>query len=273
MQQLSLLEFQDIPSPQPAHVVAAAESVIDELSLTPPINANLVASSLDVSRIEVTDLDVAGCLICDGREVTIRVRASDGTARQRFTIFHECVHTFFRGFEQKTRYRCAPSALRTRGVDLEAMCDLGASSLLLPRKFLQADLFEANFGMRTLLDVAATYESSLEATGYRIVDLAPFPTLFVVLEVGLKPSQCGDFRATPKLRVRAARSKGGWPFVPRHKSVSPNSPLGRALRGEVVHEYATLNEITREPVPNVEVSARLVPFRDKERVLALYRRN
>ena len=272
MQQLSLFEFQRLREPRSADVIAAADAVIEELALTPPIDPVVVASSLDVSRIEEVELDVAGCLICDGQDVMIKVRASDGARRRRFTILHECVHTFFQGFELQPRYRCAPSFLPGADTDLEAMCDQGASSLLLPQKYLRADLLDADFGIDTLMGVAETYEASLEASGHRIVDLAPYPTLFVVLEVNLKPSEFGDPRAEPKLRVRTARSRGDWPFIPAHKSASTDSPLGRAMQGEVVHEHTILDELSREPVPDVEVSARIVPHNGRTRVLALYRR-
>ena len=273
MKQLSLFEFQRLCNPGPADVAATADAVIAELALTPPIDTEVVASYLDVSRIEEMELEAAGCLICDGRDVSIQVRASDGVLRQRFTIFHECTHTFFRGFELQPRYRCAPSVMPGRDEDLEAMCDQGASSLLLPERYLRANLLEADFGMATLMDVAETYQASLESSGHRIVDLAPSPTLFVVLEVNQKPSEHYDPHAEPKLRVRTARGTGGWPFIPPHKSVSDNSPLGRALQGEVVHEPTTLDELSRESVPNVEVSARLVPNNGRMRVLALYRRS
>lgn len=272
VRQLSLLEFQRLRLPAPADVVAVADSVIKELGLKPPIDPAVVASYLDVSRIEETELDVAGCLICDGRDITIKVRASDGRARRRFTIFHECVHTFFRGFELEPRYRCAPSTIPRNSSDLEAMCDQGASSLLLPQKYLKADLINADFGMGTLMDVAQAYQASLEASGHRIVDLAPYPTLFVVLEENTKPSQLGNPGAEPRLRVRTARSRGGWPFIPAHKSVSTESAPGRAMQGEVVHEHTTLDEISPEPVPDVEVSARMLPYNGRKRVLALYRR-
>ena len=272
VQQLSLFEFQRLREPRPADVVAAADAVIEELALTPPIDPEVVASFLDVSRIEEAKLDVAGCLICDGLDVTIKVRASDGATRRRFTILHECVHTFFQGFELQPRYRCEPPFPPGTDNDLEAMCDQGASSLLLPRKYLKADLFNADFGIETLMSVAETYQASLEASGHRIVDLAPYPTMFIVLEVNRKPSERGDPRAEPNLRVRTARSRGDWPFIPAHKSVSSDSPLGRAMQGEVVHEHTILDELSREPVPDVEVSARIVPHNGRTRVLALYRR-
>ena len=273
MKQLSLLlEFHRLRHPGPTDVVTVADSVINDLALIPPIDPAVVASYLDVSRIEETDLDVAGCLICDGQGVTIRVNASDAEARRRFTIFHECVHTFFRGFESQPRYRCSPSVSPRKDNDLEALCDQGASSLLLPQRYLRPHLANADFGIQTLMDVAETYQASLEASGHRIVDLAPDPTMFIVLEDSLKPSQRGDPHAEPKLRVRTARGRGGWPYIPTHKSVSTDSPLGRATQGEVVHEQTVLDELAREVVPDVEVSARMVAYNGRKRVLALYRR-
>lgn len=273
MKQLSLLEFQRLRNPGPADVASTADAIIVELGLKPPIDTKVVASYLDVSRIAETELEVAGCLICNGSDVTIHVRASDGLPRQRFTIFHECTHTFFHGFEQEPQYRCTPSAKPGRNSDLEALCDQGASSLLLPERYLRDHLVEADFGIATLMDVAETYQASLEASGHRIVDLAPYPTLFVVLEVANKPSERYDLHAEPKLRVRTARGSHGWPYVLKHKSVSVDSPLERALQGEVVHERTTLDELTTEPVPNVEVSARLMPHNGRMRVVALYRRS
>lgn len=276
MKQLSLPEFQRLRNPGPADVVSRADAIIDELGLKPPIDTKVVASYLDVSRIAQTELEVAGCLICDGHDITIHVRASDGVGRKRFTIFHECAHTFFtffHGFEQEPQYRCTPSAKPGRDNDLEALCDQGASSLLLPERYLRDHLVEADFGMATLMAVAETYQASLEASGHRIVDLAPYPTLFIVLEVNQKPSERYQAHAEPKLRVRAARGSGGWPFIPKHKSVSTDSPLWRALQGEVVDERTTLNELSSVPVPNVELSARLMPYNERMRVLALYRRD
>lgn len=273
MDQLSLFEFKRLRDPGPADVVATADALVDELALCPPIDPGVVASFLDVARIEQADLDVAGCLICDGGLITIKVRASDGEARRRFTVLHECVHTFVQGFELRPRYRCAPSYATARADDLETMCDQGAGALLLPRKRLSADLREADFGVGTLTKVSGLYKASLEASGHRIVDLAPYPTLFVVLEVDLKPSERGDPHAEPKLRVRTARGRGNWPYVPRHKSVSSASPLWRAMQGEIVREHTNLDELTRGPAPDVEVSARVAPHNGRTRVLALYRRS
>ena len=271
MKQLSLLAFDRLHRPGPADVTALADEIITELGLTPPIDPKVVASYLDISAIEPADIDVAGCLICDGHDITIKVRQSDDPRRQRFTVFHECSHTFFQGFEEQPRYRCAPVAIPGQDSDLESLCDQGASALLLPERFVRSDLLQADFGIDTLAQLANDYDASLEATGHRIVDAAPYPTLFVVLEEALKPSERNDSTATPKLRVRSARGCGNWPFVPKHKSAEADSPLGRALDGEIVNERATLDGIVANAVDNVEVSARLMPRQGRRRVIALFR--
>ncbi len=272
MKQLSLLEFNRLHQPLPGDVAALADTIITELALTPPIDPKIVASYLGISKIEPADIDVAGCLICSGTDVTIKVRKTDGPGRQRFTIFHECSHTFFQGFERQPRYRCAPSTTLGQNAELESLCDQGASALLLPQSYVRDNLANADFGIQTLTDMSSVYEASLEATGHRIVDLAPYPTLFVVLEEASKPAERNDPHAVPKLRVRSARGRGAWPFIPKHKSAREDSPLGRALEGEVIHELTTLDGVCQEQIGNVEVSARLIPRQGRRRVLALYRR-
>lgn len=271
--QLSLLEFARLRSPGVGDVAATADDIIEELGLEPPIDPGIIASYLGVRRIDRAPLDVAGCLICGSQGVLIKVRDSDSHTRQRFTIFHECVHTWFPGYQHRVQYRCEPTHELSGNGELEALCDSGASSLLLPRRFVVRDLEQAGFGVPALREVADKYDSSLEATGHRIVDLAREPTLFVVMEVKNKPADRNDPHAEPKLRVRTARgTPQAWPYIRPYKSVSDGSPLARALEGEVVREHGALEEIGASRVDDVEISARLVPHGGVQRVLALYRR-
>lgn len=274
-QQLSLLEQHRLTHPQATdmeHVVRWADEVISELALEPPIDPALVASYLGVARVESHDIDVAGCLVCQKTTLVIKVRRSDPTARRRFTVCHECCHTFFPGFERKPQFRCNPALEDRAALSIEHLCDVGASELLLPRRHFIADLADASFGVTGLSELAERYEASLEATGHRIVSLSGEPVLFVVLEPANKPT---DRRgAAPKLRVRTTRSNGSFPFILKHKSVSPGTPLHRALEGEIVHEVTVLEEVCAKPMKDVEISARLVPYgldEQRMRVLALVR--
>jgi hypothetical protein len=273
--QLSLLEQQRLTRPGATdadHLIVWADDVVTELDLEPPIDPALVASYLGIPRVETVDLDVAGCLVRDDAALTIKVRRSDARPRRRFTICHECSHTFFPGFRREPQYRCDPGHLVTpTNRPLEQLCDLGASELLLPRQHFAQDLADMAFGLQGVIELANRYEASLEATARRAVMLATRPTMLVVLEEINKPRD--SIGAPPRLRVRWSCASGAFPFVRRYKSVAAHSPFGRALHGEIVNEITDIDEICTERLQDARISARLCPYgpNRRRRVLALIR--
>lgn len=274
------------PSASDASCVrAVAANVIEELGLdAPPIDVQLVASYLGIHRvIEDPALVETGCLICDDDKVVVRVRQGDSPARKRFTICHESGHTFFPGYRRRPRFRCDPGlALPARGGDrgrqsdqeLEQLCDLAASELLMPATFFFRDAQAAAFGLDDLEMLADIYGASLEATARRMVGRGGEPQALVVLRSMQAPAQRGT-DAPAKLRVASAVTFGDWPFIPRYKSTGPETPFGRALLGEDVHEMAVVLAPFGSPI-EVEVAARAYPYQAGgeriERVIALLRR-
>ena len=129
------------------------------------------------------------------------------------------------GYQRQMQLRCDPPTTNRTKATLEVLCDVGASELLLPHRFLEADLAAADFGMQLVADSAEAYDASLQATGHRIVDLWPEATMFLVAEVRNKPSERSDPLAPAKLRVVYTWCRGRWPFIPRHKSVDAGDPL------------------------------------------------
>jgi len=256
--QLSLLEQQRLSHPNVSddeHVVRWAADVVHELGLEPPVDPELIASYLGVSDVESCDLDVAGCLWCGRDRVVIKVRRADHPRRRRFTVCHECSHTFFPGFARQTQFRCNPGSERARDPKLERLCDVGASELLLPRRQFSADIKEAGFSLDSVELFGGRYEASLEATAQRAVALNGRPSLFIALEVMNKTRETDPF-APPKLRVARSRSNSGaLPFVPRYKSVSEGTPLHRALTGDLVNEVGPLPELLGDERP-MEIHAR-----------------
>jgi len=212
------------------------------------------------------------------------VRQSDPVARQRFTVCHECAHTFFPGFQRTPQYRCdpqvgeRPSAVRGRKrtsravvdpqhsyLDVEQLCDVAASELLLPGRLFVADALASEFGLSQLEDLGARYGASLEATARRLVALHPEPVALVILRVMQSPREYGS-DLPERLRVASRLTSGNWPFIPVHKSTDDQSPFTRALYGEVVHEMAVIDDVFASP-QRVEVAARAYPyFIDGERV-------
>lgn len=281
VEQLSLLELDRLEEPgitDEHHVVRLAQRIVDENGLAPPIDHRVVASYQGIAQIELRESDEwAGCLVKEPRGLIVYLRASDGRRRQRYTTCHEVGHTFLPGFAVQTQFRCAPSLAGTRPGE-ERLSNVAASELLFPRRFFCADLEGVPFGLDTIDALADAYDASIEATAHRFAALWPEDCLLVVLEPMRKPADQYDPEATERLRVVYSSRYGSWPFVPHYKSAAEGSRLASALEGEVVQAKGEdLDGLTAEPVGQLELSARLMPYHDGEgqehrRVIALYRR-
>src|SRR5687768_518731 len=98
-----------------------ARDLILELDIRePPVDLDMLVSLLGISEVvRDQNLGVAGCLLCRGGRLEIRVRATDSPGRRGFTICHECAHTFFPGFSRRPQYRCAPGPRAAGRQDVE----------------------------------------------------------------------------------------------------------------------------------------------------------
>lgn len=255
-----------------------AEEIVTDLAAEPPIDLGMVASYQGIASIDVLPLTCSGCLVTDPRagSVSIKLNVGDSARRRRFSGFHEIAHTFMPGYRLKTQWRCEPAELNSAARELEALCDVGAAELLLPRPLIERDLAGLDFGLGGAEAIADMYDASLHCSAARLTDLWPQPALLVVLERCTKPTEARQPNAEPKLRVVYSRRQGPWPYIKRHKSVDGEDPLQRALAGEVVSERVPLRTISSETVENTHLSARLYPYTDAigrkhERVFALYR--
>ncbi len=280
-QQLSLLEERRRQEPRASdadHVAHLAGELLRELQAEPPIDLRMVASAQQVTHIERAPLPCAGCLLLDpsGGYFKIKLRAGDHPRKQRFTGFHEVVHTFMPGCRLATQRRCDPAASPPRKLDVEGLCDLGAAEFILPAEMVRQDLAQADFGLDTVEALCERYDASLQASAHRFVNLWTEPTLLIVLGVRNKPSERHESSAPPKLRVTYALAQGGWPWIPKHKSVAEDDPLQHALAGQRIDERSSLTGLGVNHDKPVHLSARLCPYRDlkgvrHDRVLALYR--
>ncbi len=279
--QLSLLDEHRLRFPSSTdaeHVERIAAETIGLLGETPPISLDVVASFRDIGDIRVVPMRSAGSLTPEPEGLVMRLRADDRARRRRFTGFHEIGHTFQPGYLLVAQQRCGyPSFTRRPGNDPEALADVAAAELLLPRAFFLGDVRACSFGVDGLVGLADAYEASIQATAYRFVRFWPEDTLVVLFEPRLRKDEQGRPDVTEKLRVRSASWSGeDWPWVPRNKSASADGPLARALAGELVHERASLAELGLDDDRPLELSAQLMPYLDGEgrlcrRVLALYR--
>jgi len=280
--QLSLLEMARSESPEQddaSLVGRIAAETIERLAETPPIDLDVVAAFRDINDIRLEDLDVAGSLTPEGNGLVMRLRRSDSPARRRFTGFHEVAHTFQPGYRDSRQLRCDAFGLPAKGKpDKEVLSDLGAVELLMPREFVLADISAAEFEIATVEALADSYQSSIQASAYRMSELWPEPSIVIVLEPGLRKDEVGKEHAEPRLRVRHAIGQGAWPHVPNNKSADDAGPLVEAYESAAaVGARGNLSDLARGGVGEVDISAKGFDFRGadgvtRRRVLAIARR-
>jgi hypothetical protein len=246
------------------HIRALADQLLDEAEVRPPVSVEILASLRGIADIGVADLPWPGMISYEDGRLVVRVRETDSYPRQRFSVLHEATHTYCPGFRE-TQFRCNPSRPGNR---LEALCDLGASELLLPRRHFAPDLAAGVLDLDHVVHLADRYAASLEATAIRAVELWPGSASLLVFRRQTKPSEAGHPDAQPRLRLAWSHVSGRWPYFPRYKSVSDDSPFGRALIGEDIDEASTLADLTPDADVRCHVSARAF---GGDRVLALVR--
>jgi hypothetical protein len=242
------------------------EDLLDVADVKPPVNVKLLASLRGIARVEERPQPWAGVLAPEKGQLVVGVRASDGLERQRFTILHEAGHTLLPGFAEARQFRCDGPKSRD-----EELCDIAASELLLPRRFFADDLRDAPPGLDGVEGLARQYESSIEATALRAVDLGVDASMLLVLRPAHKPSERGrEDECEPKLRLAWAHGRGAWPYMRKDKSVDGGSVLSRAHEGELVDEVGFLGDLAAAECGPVTISARR--YGSYGRVLALVRR-
>lgn len=251
--------------PDDAVVVKMVQDTLRDLEQTAPVDHHIVASYRGISDIKEADHPWAGYIAPGDAGLVISVRRSDSPGRRRFTIFHEVLHTYMKGFYVEERaYRCDPGD-PTPGVvsdaRLEALCDRGAAEMLFPRTEFLDDLTGNKVTWDLVNDLAERYDASRMATAARICTLNPAKTMLVRLAMATKPR---DPFGVPKLRVQSCFGGAGWSFVPEHKSARDGGVFDRAQQGEVVDETLHLDELTRSPLGWVHVNARRVDYLDND---------
>ncbi len=198
-----------------------------------PVDVETVASLLGIKR-RLGPYEFAGRIFADvSGQLVMDLSTNDHLARRRFTCGHEIIHTIFPGFSREARYRVDVAVghnTRERNEE-EYLCDVGAAEILLPRE-LVSENYDSALGLGEIERLAEDASASLEASANRLVELARDPIGLIVLEVGHKPADRVKLRrgleVPKKLRIRYATGRLQT-YIPRFKSVSPDSPFAEAL--------------------------------------------
>ena len=156
---------------------------VDETWSPPPFDPFFIAQVLGIRCVETahSELDDA-MLMMQAGVPTIVYRKHRIKSRIRFSVFHEIAHTLFPNYEQRIQFRkkrrYAP--FEPEG-QLESLCDVAASEMLMPKEMLMADLDRRGFCVARVPWLQRRYGASLEAVCLRMAQLSPAPCAIVRL--------------------------------------------------------------------------------------------
>lgn len=128
----------------------------------PPTDLEGLGPLLKVNGFESVDgLPISGELRQDGDALKVVYSASLQTGRRRFTIAHELAHAVF----EMTGPNCP-----RHGNELERICDMLATELLLPREIF-AEHAGSKIDPGKIYELARVFQTSLMATALRCFEL------------------------------------------------------------------------------------------------------
>ena len=107
--------------------------------------------------------------------------------KRRFSIAHEVAHTLLPGYSGEAVDDDTTGAYAPANED-EALCDVGAATLLLDPRRLRNYANDAEPNLAALVTLANLFDASLQATAAQLAALNVWPCAFVFLGRGLPQS-------------------------------------------------------------------------------------
>jgi Zn-dependent peptidase ImmA (M78 family) len=208
-----------------------AQELLEEAEVTePPFDLARVASYRGVRVIRQLPMSTDARLVPEVDGLAVEVNVSHTRGKRRFSIAHEVAHTLLPGYSGEAVYDDTTGSYAPANED-EALCDVGAATLLLDPRQLRKLASDADPTLATVLALANLFDASLQATASQLAALNVWRCAFVIWEKGYRkaeqPQQDAPLlpgleaigRVQPRLRVRVCYPSAGFPhFIPSNKS-------------------------------------------------------
>ena len=218
-----------------AAIIARADALLDEAAVNgPPVPLAVLASFQGIRNIETVDMVASGRLIVHPEGSVVQVNRAESPARRQFTIAHEIAHTLLPAYATHPHdVEDAHTGDYPQTAEEEHLCDVGASALLLPERWLRPAAQQRTPSLASLQDLARQFKASLEATARAVARLDVWPFALVFWEPGwLKADRAAAAQGDPippALRVtRAIAAPSFGVYIPRNKSVAEDTSIYQA---------------------------------------------
>ena len=130
----------------------------------------ITVEPMDVDRQQQEKRDAI--LVPTATKQVILFNPNRPPSRVAFTIAHEISHTFFPNSLTGARFRSICQSNSKEANELERLCDLGASELLMPITEFQK-VADGNYSLSNVENLSGVFGSSYEATAFRLASAHP----------------------------------------------------------------------------------------------------
>lgn len=144
--------------------------------------------------------------------------------RANFSIAHEIVHTFFPNSGHGAKFRSLQLDESREATELERLCHLGASELLMPQEEFVEERGD-EFGLKDVPRLAERFGSSYEATLYRLATSYSGLAIAGRLEHRLRLSEERQMQDATQKRLFASGDVAAETFRPKYRRQSLHSSL------------------------------------------------
>jgi Zn-dependent peptidase ImmA (M78 family)/O-acetyl-ADP-ribose deacetylase (regulator of RNase III) len=144
----------------------------------PPFDPLWVAERMGVDVVPVADAPDARTIPSEAGKFHVRIEYNPDRpqARRRFSLAHELAHLLFQDVAETTRNRAKVDRALTDDWQLELLCNLGASEIVMPVGSLQEEL-ESEPSIHSVVALQQKLDVSFEALLLRLVRLTDSPVV------------------------------------------------------------------------------------------------
>lgn len=183
---------------------------------------------------------------------TILIAEGQSPKRQRFTLAHEVMHCLIYRDDDLLSELHEAYAGQELEAQLEALCNLGAAEMLLPREAVEAGMAKRGQSPRLVPELAEEHQVSEEVAIIALAEYGPSPSL--VLVAGGKPMRVFFSARNEKMLDR----------VRREARVPKGHPLALVLETALPYKGSA-------PLPGQRIPYALEAFSRGGRVYAVFR--
>lgn len=197
----------------------AVAQALDRGWTGPPFDPIKLAAIMGLEITANSELRDARTVPAARNELRIEFNPSRPRGRMRFSITHEIAHTFFPDCGEKVRNRGHHTSLQNDEWQIEALCNIAATELLMPFGAMRESQ-PSSLDIHRVLELQRKFDVSTEAVTIRLAETSD--ELLASFCASVRP---GDHR--DQLGIDYVISSPGWPAA-----FSPTAirlPLGSAV--------------------------------------------